>query len=131
MPVERLVFKKSLFSVLAIKLNMQFKDDMVLWSVLYKSYRQISTHTQRETNRQTDRTEVIGYNPTGVRDFFSFSVWAYYLSRANAQKRLFGIFITALQHIAFKTIEKQKDTHRKTNRHTQNCLLLLETDILS
>ena len=28
---------------------------MVLWSVLYKSYRQISTHTQRETNRQTDR----------------------------------------------------------------------------
>ena len=33
-----------------------------------------------------------GSNPTRVRDFFSFSVWAHFLSRANAQKVLFGIF---------------------------------------
>ena len=32
----------------------------------------------------------------GVRDFFSFSVWAHFLSRTNAQKVLFGIFIRAL-----------------------------------
>ena len=32
-------------------------------------------------------------NPTGVRDFFSFFVWARFLSSAIAQKELFGIFI--------------------------------------
>ena len=42
--------------------------------------------------------EVVGLNPTGVRDIFSFSVWAHLLSRAFAQKVLFGIFIRALQH---------------------------------
>ena len=34
----------------------------------------------------------MGSNPTGVRDFFSFSVWAHFLSRAIAQKVLFRIF---------------------------------------
>ena len=31
-----------------------------------------------------------------VTDFFSFSVWDYFLSRANAKKVLFGIFIREL-----------------------------------
>ena len=35
----------------------------------------------------------VGLNPIGVRDFFSFSVWVQFLSSANAQKVLFGIFI--------------------------------------
>ena len=35
-------------------------------------------------------------NPTGVGDFFSFSVWAHFLSRANAQKVLFG---NLLEHL--------------------------------
>ena len=34
----------------------------------------------------------MGSNPTGIKDFFSFSVWAHFLSRAIAQKVLFGIF---------------------------------------
>ena len=42
-----------------------------------------------------------GSNPAGVRDFFSF-VWAHFLSRANAQKVSFGIFIRALQFTTFK-----------------------------
>ena len=38
--------------------------------------------------------EVVGSNPTGVRDFFSsLSVWAHFLSRANAEKVLFRIFV--------------------------------------
>ena len=37
--------------------------------------------------------EVVSSNPTCVRDFFSFSVWAHFLSRAIAQKVAFGIFI--------------------------------------
>ena len=48
--------------------------------------------------------EVVDSNPTGVRDFFSFSVWAHFLSRANAQKVLFGIFSRALTLITFKRI---------------------------
>ena len=32
----------------------------------------------------------------GVRDFSSLSVWAHFLSRANALKVIFGIFIRAL-----------------------------------
>ena len=44
---------------------------------------------------------VVGSNPTGVRDFFSFSVLAHFLFRANTQKVLFGIFIRALQIITF------------------------------
>ena len=28
--------------------------------------------------------EVVGSNPTGIIDFFSFSVWAHFLSWANA-----------------------------------------------
>ena len=47
--------------------------------------------------------EVVGSNPSGVRDFFSFSVWAHFLCRGtgNAQKVLFGIFIysTLTYHI--------------------------------
>ena len=31
-------------------------------------------------------------NPTEVRDFFSFSVWAHFLSKAIAQKQLSSIF---------------------------------------
>ena len=38
----------------------------------------------------------MGSNPTGVRDFFSFFVWAHVFSRANAGKVSFGIFIRAL-----------------------------------
>ena len=37
--------------------------------------------------------KVVGSNPTGVRNFFSFSVWAHFLSRAIAQKGSFGTFI--------------------------------------
>ena len=36
--------------------------------------------------------EVVGLNPTEVGDFSSLSVWAHFLSRANAQKVLLGIF---------------------------------------
>ena len=40
---------------------------------------------------------VVGLNPIGVRDLFSFPVsWAYFLLRAIAQKVLFGIFIRSL-----------------------------------
>ena len=39
---------------------------------------------------------VVGSTPTGVIDYFSFFVWAHFLSRAIAQKVSFGIFI---QHI--------------------------------
>ena len=35
----------------------------------------------------------ISPNPTGVRHFFSFSVRAHFLSRAIAQKALFGLFM--------------------------------------
>ena len=45
----------------------------------------------------------MGSNPTGIRDIFSFSVWANFLSRAIAQKVLFGIFIRARQLTTFKT----------------------------
>ena len=48
--------------------------------------------------------EFVGSNPTRVRDFFSFSVWAHFLSRADAQKVLFGIFIRELLLITFKPI---------------------------
>ena len=43
----------------------------------------------------------MGSNPTGVRDFCSFSVWAYLFSRAIAQKVVFGIFISALKLTTF------------------------------
>ena len=39
-----------------------------------------------------------------IRDFFSFSVWAHFLARANAQKVLFGIFVRALELTLFNTI---------------------------
>ena len=39
--------------------------------------------------------EVVGSNPTGDTDLFSFSVLAHFLSRAIAQKVLFG---TILEH---------------------------------
>ena len=39
------------------------------------------------------KLEVVGLNPTKVRDFFSFPVWAHFLSRAINQKVIFGIFI--------------------------------------
>ena len=43
-----------------------------------------------------------GFEPHGVRDVFSFSVWAHFLSRElNAQKELFGIL---LEHFNFKPI---------------------------
>ena len=48
--------------------------------------------------------EVVCSNPTRVRDFFSFSVWAHFLFRADAQKVLFGIFIRELLLITFKPI---------------------------
>ena len=43
----------------------------------------------------------MGWNPTGVRDFFSFSVWLHFLARAIEvglllKKALCGIFIRAL-----------------------------------
>ena len=44
---------------------------------------------------------VICSNPTGVRDPLSFSVWAHFISRANAQKVLFGIFIRTPYLITF------------------------------
>ena len=48
-------------------------------------------------NPTNSKPEVVSSNPLGVRDFFSLSVWAHFLSRANApQKVLFGIFIRAL-----------------------------------
>ena len=37
--------------------------------------------------------EVLDSNPTGVRDFFSFSVQDDFLSRAIAQKEIQGIFV--------------------------------------
>ena len=37
----------------------------------------------------------MGSNPTGVRDFLSFSAWTHFHSRANAQKVSFG---TILEH---------------------------------
>ena len=40
-----------------------------------------------------------GSIPTEIRDFFSFSVWAHFLSRVVAQKILFGKFI---QHFNMK-----------------------------
>ena len=43
--------------------------------------------------QQSSVPEVVGLNPVGAIDFFSFSVWAHFLSRANAQKVLFRIFI--------------------------------------
>ena len=39
------------------------------------------------------KLEVVGLNPTEVRDFFSFPVWAHFFSRAINQKVIFGIFI--------------------------------------
>ena len=45
-------------------------------------------------------SEVVDLNPTGVRDFFSFSVWVHFLSRANAQKVSVGIlYSTSTYHI--------------------------------
>ena len=48
-------------------------------------------------------SEVVGSNPLGLRDF-SFSAWAHFLSRANAQKVLFGIFFRTLQFTIFKPL---------------------------
>ena len=48
--------------------------------------------------------EVMSSNPTRVRGFFSFSMWAHFLSRAIDQKVLFGIFIRALQLTTFKSL---------------------------
>ena len=41
--------------------------------------------------------EVVGSNPTGVRDVFSFFMWASFLSRAIAQKVSFRISV--IQHL--------------------------------
>ena len=46
----------------------------------------------------------MGLNPTRVREFFSFSVWAYFLSRGNPQKVLLGILIGVLQFTTFKPV---------------------------
>ena len=41
---------------------------------------------------------------SGIRDFFSFSVWAHFLARAIAQKILFGILIRVFQLTAFNAV---------------------------
>ena len=62
-----------------------------------QNYGVVNTESELAMNLATFVVpEVVGSNPTGVRDFFSFSVWAHFLSRAIAQKVLFGIFIRAL-----------------------------------
>ena len=48
--------------------------------------------------------EVVGSNLSGVRDFFSFSMWDHFLSMAIAQKVLFGLFIRALQLTTLKPL---------------------------
>ena len=37
--------------------------------------------------------QLVGSNPIGIREFFFFSVWAHFLSRAIVQKVLLAIFI--------------------------------------
>ena len=58
------------------------------------------------TNYQSLRgVEVVGLNLTGVKDFFSFSVWAHFFARAIAHKVfIFGISIIALQLTTFKLL---------------------------
>ena len=56
----------------------------------------------KPTEKRWSIAEVRESDPTRVRDFFSFSMWAHFLSRAIAQKVLFGIFVRALQHTIFK-----------------------------
>ena len=42
-----------------------------------------------------------GFEPHRGQRFFSFSIWAHFLSRANAYKALFGIFSTTFYLITF------------------------------
>ena len=46
----------------------------------------------------------MGSNLTGVRDFFSFSVWVHFLSRTITQKVLLGDIYLALQLYTFKPL---------------------------
>ena len=46
-----------------------------------------------EQNNITDKSIKQTVKQTGVRDFFSFSMWAHFPSRAFTLKVLFGIFI--------------------------------------
>ena len=45
-----------------------------------------------------------GFESHRGQRFFSFSVWAHFLSRAIAQKVLFGVFIRKLQLATFKPL---------------------------
>ena len=54
------------------------------------------SYTAQLVEQRGSVTEVVGSNHTGVRNFFSFSVRAHFLSRANALKIIFGIFIRVL-----------------------------------
>ena len=47
--------------------------------------------------------EVLGSNPTDIRDFFFFSAWVHFLSKAIAQKILFGILI---QHFNLQNLNR-------------------------
>ena len=57
--------------------------------------------------------EVVGSNPTGVRDFFSFLVWAHFLSRASTQGIVWNIH-TAFQLATFKPLYTPPNPKRLT-----------------
>ena len=80
--------------------------------------------TDRQIDRRTDRQICYGgcgFEPHWSQRLFSFSVWAYFLSRANSQKVLFGIFIQHfnLSHLNLY-IDRQTDkqTNKQTDRQT-------------
>ena len=55
----------------------------------------------------------------GSEIFFSFSVWAHFLSRANAQRVIFGMFTREIQLITFKPMHYLTNvcnTHQRSSK---------------
>ena len=71
--------------------------------------------------------EVVDSSATGVREFFSFFLWAHFLSKANAQKVLFGISIRAFTTILNQNGRRESLTKSRQRHAAHTCVIQPES----